>query len=117
MGKQELRLIVLPGNVKIYFSILPFTFVFSKIEMAVQHKPGHFLAGYEFCNFYFGNVDIMVMLEKLRIGFVCNSFNFLRLPSRDIIDRIEHFFWCLADQQCRSEIFILRRLAFCFFSF
>src|SRR5437899_12838863 len=106
MGETDLGLFDLFSNFKNDLCALPFALILRKIKVVIQNKPNHFFAGDKLRYFYFGAMDVFVMIIPFLAEFIGAAFNFLRPPSANIINGSECFSRSLIDRKARSVILI-----------
>ena len=75
MGKVNFCFVALPGNFKHNIGIRPLGFVLNKVKVVVQNMPDDFLAGYEFGDFEYGTVNILIVILKFSAGFIGVTLN------------------------------------------
>jgi len=65
VSETELRFVVYFRDFENNLCAFPLGFVFSEIEIVVQHHSDDFLAGDEFGYFHFATMDVFVVILKL----------------------------------------------------
>jgi hypothetical protein len=89
------------------FRALPLGSVFGEAEVVLPHAPDDLRARDEFNYLDSAAMDVLVSIGELGATFVGAAFNFLRPPSTNVIDGIEHFFRRLVYGEADGEVLIL----------